>query len=316
MKTFLLLTIKITLSILIFWALFHHIDIAPAWDLLKQHPGVIVSATTIFLLQSALAGLRMPLVMSVYDEKLDAWSGIKLWLVGLFTSQTMATFVAGDAFRVWLLRRKNVGLLVAAKAILFDRLFGMAVLLTLCLLGTALLLTYPLSENLRHGLFILGFLSLGLLVGFLASPLILKLSRFLPSALREHDKTLLILNLLSIAETGFKHWRASLYLALLGAIMHFLNAVILYMTLTAFGEQISLFEVTLLTFPIMLLTLLPISFAGWGMREGAMVTGFALFSIAPSSAIAASLVFGFALLLSSLPGAIFLFQALWKKTPQ
>jgi uncharacterized membrane protein YbhN (UPF0104 family) len=56
---------------------------------------------------------------------------------------------------------------------------------------------------------------------------------------------------------------------------------------------------------ITLITLLPISFAGWGIREGAMVS-FLLFLGLPKTAIfSLSVLYGIMLILSSLPGLYF-----------
>ncbi len=48
--------------------------------------------------------------------------------------------------------------------------------------------------------------------------------------------------------------------------------------------------------------MIPISFAGWGIREGAMVTLFAFAGVNADTALALSLAFGVALLAVSLPG--------------
>jgi hypothetical protein len=50
--------------------------------------------------------------------------------------------------------------------------------------------------------------------------------------------------------------------------------------------------------------MLPISFAGWGLREGAMVVAFRLAGVPAEAALGASILFGLCLLASSLPGAV------------
>lgn len=58
---------------------------------------------------------------------------------------------------------------------------------------------------------------------------------------------------------------------------------------------------------------LPVSLAGWGMREGSMAAGFALLGLAPEDAVAVSLLIGVSGLLMSLPGApVWL---LWRPVP-
>ena len=65
--------------------------------------------------------------------------------------------------------------------------------------------------------------------------------------------------------------------------------------------------------PVILISLLPISFAGWGVREGAMVIGLGLIDVPMDKAVAVSVTFGLALLVSSLPGAVLIVANRWNK---
>lgn len=47
---------------------------------------------------------------------------------------------------------------------------------------------------------------------------------------------------------------------------------------------------------------LPFSFAGWGLREGAMITGFSLFALPATEALSISILHGLTQLLIGLPG--------------
>ena len=49
---------------------------------------------------------------------------------------------------------------------------------------------------------------------------------------------------------------------------------------------------------------LPISIAGWGVREQAMVTAFALIGVPGEGALALSILFGLIALLFGLPGGV------------
>ena len=55
----------------------------------------------------------------------------------------------------------------------------------------------------------------------------------------------------------------------------------------------------------MLISTLPISLAGWGVREGAMVAALTFVGVETSEALALSILFGLTLLVVSLLGAIF-----------
>jgi len=53
---------------------------------------------------------------------------------------------------------------------------------------------------------------------------------------------------------------------------------------------------------------MPISFAGWGVREGAMAAAFAVVGVPADQSILVSVAFGMVLLLVSLPGSVLLFS--------
>ena len=59
-----------------------------------------------------------------------------------------------------------------------------------------------------------------------------------------------------------------------------------------------------LTPPVFLLMTLPISIAGWGVREGAMVTAFALIGIPAEDALVMSILLSLAAIVMALPGGV------------
>ena len=67
---------------------------------------------------------------------------------------------------------------------------------------------------------------------------------------------------------------------------------------------------------VVLLLVLPISIAGWGLREGLFVIGFGLFNVPEDTALAASIVFGLITLAEGLIGGIFwIFQPSLSRRP-
>ena len=61
--------------------------------------------------------------------------------------------------------------------------------------------------------------------------------------------------------------------------------------------------------PVILLTILPISLAGWGLREGGMVGLFLLIGAEKPSILSFSILYGIIVLVASIPGfVVFLAQ--------
>jgi uncharacterized membrane protein YbhN (UPF0104 family) len=64
-------------------------------------------------------------------------------------------------------------------------------------------------------------------------------------------------------------------------------------------------EVFILLLPlVLLLSLLPISIAGWGVREGTMIACLSLVGVDAASAFAVSALLGLTYVLSGLPGGL------------
>jgi hypothetical protein len=77
-----------------------------------------------------------------------------------------------------------------------------------------------------------------------------------------------------------------------------------WMIAHALGLGVGWFDCMILVPPVMLISMVPISIAGWGVREGAMVTAFGLVGLAATDALALSIVFGVIVSLVGVPGGV------------
>ena len=65
--------------------------------------------------------------------------------------------------------------------------------------------------------------------------------------------------------------------------------------------------------PVILITTIPISIAGWGVREGAMVAVLAYAGISEGDAFILSLLLGISILIASLPGGLIWIKGGYKR---
>ncbi len=87
--------------------------------------------------------------------------------------------------------------------------------------------------------------------------------------------------------------------------MHAMTGMAIYEVAHGLGLSIGLLECVVLTPPVSLLTVLPISMAGWGVREAGMVAALAFAGVAANDALVVSILFGLLLMLISIPGGVF-----------
>ena len=75
------------------------------------------------------------------------------------------------------------------------------------------------------------------------------------------------------------------------------------------GLELSLMATLCLTSIAVLATMVPVSIAGWGVREAAMVLVFQQVGVGPEPALILSLFFGLLMVVISLPGGL-----IWVRT--
>ena len=74
--------------------------------------------------------------------------------------------------------------------------------------------------------------------------------------------------------------------------------------LLAWGPNIAISpSQALLIFPtVFLISMIPVSIGGWGVREAAMVIGLSMVGVEAEQALALSIIFGISMVLSGIPG--------------
>jgi len=70
--------------------------------------------------------------------------------------------------------------------------------------------------------------------------------------------------------------------------------------------HLPLVDITVITFGAMLASAVPISVAGWGLREGALIFLFGAYGVPADKTFAVSVLFGACMMAASLPGAFVL----------
>jgi len=295
---------KIALTGGLLWWLSTRVDIGDALVALGRFdPVVIALALLLAFVQVAAAGWRFVLVVGLCGTRINQGFALRAVLVGGFFSQLFVTFISGDAVRAWLLARRGMALGRAVEAVLLDRVIGVIALALLILVGFAQFLALLPSETLRYGAALLLAAAWGAVLGFLAFG-------------RMHGLCQKFLgrwpSLASLAATGrhlFANGRAAWLALTLGLVIHLLSVVIFILLFRGLGLAISPWLCLVIVPMVMLITMIPLSIAGWGLREGAMVVAFAGMDLPDSDILAASIAFGLIILAASLPGA-----ALWFKS--
>ena len=79
---------------------------------------------------------------------------------------------------------------------------------------------------------------------------------------------------------------------MLSAAIHLLTATVAWCAARSVGADLPLTYSVFLVLPVVLVTVVPISIAGWGVREGAMIAAFGYAGLPASDGLIVSLLFG------------------------
>jgi glycosyltransferase 2 family protein len=246
---------------------------------------------------SIIAGLRLKLILDAVGQRCGVPTTVQVALSGFFFEQVAFGFVGGDAMRLWLLHRTDVPLRSAVEAIVIDRCFGLAGLLLLAGVGL------PGLVALLTGFHWLSVVAAGLVAaaigGVLAVLLLMRMARWLPPTVVAEIKSLIH------AARDIPGVRNNLLTAfVLAAATHCMNVVVFLLLGRDLGISLTLWQWFLIVPPALLISMLPISAGGWGLREASFVVGLASFGIRPEEAILPPIIFGLGVLAVTLPGGV------------
>ncbi len=289
--------LKIIVTVAIFYYLFKYINIDKLLaTLAKSHGGYIGIALLFQLLSTSLAAFRWSEISKLLKFKELFSFYITSYFKGTFFNQVLPSSIGGDAVRVLDLSAKHYHKKEAIFDVFIDRVIGLVGLLILNLLSTVFFFgTFNNSFS-----FLIIAIASGGLIGFCCLFFLHKI-KFLESIIGLHYlfKLATKLNSLYFNKTMlFRHIGISIIVQLLTV-----------MALFAISRSIDIrinFETFLIAVPpVFLLMIIPLSLAGWGIREGAMIGIFTLVYNDKEKILAMSILYGLLLIISALPGSYF-----------
>jgi glycosyltransferase 2 family protein len=246
---------------------------------------------------AAVSGLRWWLVGRAIGAPLPLKDCLALIFVGSFFTQVLPTSIGGDAVRILLAGRRGLPYGRAFSGVLLERASGLLALVVM-VAGGALWLGEGLGPPALRLLLLLALPGLLALLGLLCS-----LDRLpLPAPLARLARPLLALA--ADAREVILAPGISLVLLLLSAVSHLLAVAAVYVLAQGLGLPLGFAESLALVPAIVLITFFPLSFAGWGVREGAAILLLGLAGLSTDAALAVSVLFGLGLLVAGLPGCL------------
>ena len=298
-KPRLVLAAKALISLaLVFW-LGTRIDVAPVAQRFTQIDlAWLTLALAVFFAQLLATGWRYALIGRATGATLPARVALRLMLIAQFFSQTLPSAMGGDVVRAVMAQRHGLSWGRAISAVLCDRGIALVVLLAIATLTLPLFHARVDAFWARRAMEIL---AAGTAVGFAVLVLAddARRARYGRSrALR--PIAMLIGDLRRVAFAAPESRR----IVPLSLFVHVAVIATVWLLARALGLATGFVDCLLIVPPVVLATLAPVSIAGWGVREGAMVVGFGLVGMPEADALALSVAIGLAQIAIGLPGGV------------
>ena len=298
---------KICVGAMFFTYIGTFVDWADIFDRLKNlSPVYWLLGFVIVGFQANLMGWRWQRIGQLDHIDIPVQSHTKAILISFFFSQGLPAALGADAFRAWWYSKRQVGTAQGLKIIAFDRIIGLVSLAAVC---TASFAVFAIQGNKSTAVNSLLLLVMVVMVGFsaLLLPFRLGVSTFLARQLIKLPKPLAgaLAWLIDMREFFRVGTKADLAIILfLGVSVHLLTVLLGFVLALGLGTQLSFFSCLAVIAPALLVSYVPISIAGWGVREASFVLAFSLIGVETETALLISLGIGALVLLVSLLGGV------------
>ena len=290
---------KSTVTVAVLWIATRHIDLRSfTGDLRGLHLFWLSIAFLQLLLIPPLGGLRWWVVLSGLGNALRVILLTRVFWIGMVFNQVLPSASGGDAVRILMAWRAGVPVAASIHSVILERI---ALLLTLA--GTVQAFQ-PILVNRTNlpGMRLLPPLLLaggivGLALLMTADRILCRLPSWAPlNAVRrfaiDARKTFLA--------------RSGLYLIALCVLTNLNLSLFSLWVGKSLNLPLNLLDYIVFIPIVTLITTLPVSIGGWGIREGATVLLFGRLGVSSHSALAFSVLFGMSIAIVSLPGLAFM----------
>lgn len=263
----------------------------------KVDIATVFASVAIALAIALLHTARWVAVLKANTTPLSFKTALQVVLIGHFFNQALPSSVGGDAVRVWCAYRAGLPFKSAVNTVIVDRAITLLSLLLLSAAGLPWLFDIVGDPVARWAL------STVICAGVVGFAAFLALRR-LPQTMTRWRAVRALLALAALARAVVFSGRYALPAIALSVASFIGFALIVYVLARGMQLDVTLLDCVLLVPPVILITVVPISIAGWGVREGAMVVAFGFINVPASAAFAVSVLFGLTLAAASLPGSL------------
>jgi len=302
-KKWLMISLKIAVSIGLIWYIFDRLDLdlnRVAGELRQIDFLMLVAALSALGVQACIGGIRWRAVAIAIDAPLTFLNALRLFYIGMFFNQALPGGTGGDAVRMYLGYRVGHSLRGAINSVMLERVVTVVALVLLVDIALPFLTPTSGIEKLNFIRTATVLISLAAVTGI---AFLMLLDR-LPERMCKWKIVRGLGYLANDTRRLFLSFRHASIAIFWGLLTHINLSFVVFLLASGLGLSVTFFDCLMLVPPVVLVVTLPISIGGWGIREGAMVFAFGLIGVPGDSALVLSVMVGLAGLAISLPGGL------------
>jgi uncharacterized membrane protein YbhN (UPF0104 family) len=241
---------------------------------------------------------RWRAVAATFGESLPLTKAFMYAWIGQFINLGLPTVLGLDSVRAWKLHKQGLSIGLATRIVLVDRLCSLFTLLIIIALGMPHLSLLHGSEIFKHSAmwaFVVGGAGLSVVSAAQLG------GRITPTTIRAGHLYQLSKD---FNHTLFGNMADTIKMVSWSTCNHLCRVAMVLCLALALGIWISPLDVFTLVPSALLIAMVPISLAGWGVREVVFIQAFSLTGVPASQALALSLLYGFVGLVPGLFGGV------------
>jgi hypothetical protein len=252
----------------------------------RLEPGWLLFAVGLLASQLLLLSARWRQIAISCGTDMGFAATLQINFIAAFFNQVLPSTVGGDGVRIWFAARRGAGWANATYSVLLDRIFGvfvLALIVAACLPWTLQLIREPVPRAVL----------LLLACGAIAAPLLAVLAgTHFDRWLRRWTITRHVAAAAEAATRTCRSLRSAAIVIGCSILIHLLTISAAWCCAKAVAAPVGFTHVLFLMPPVLLIATVPISIAGWGVRESSMIAAFAYAGLAESDGLTLSILFG------------------------
>lgn len=297
------LLLKAAVSIGLIALIASQLDLRPVRAALERvdAAGLALGVAIVAIAVAALSALRWLVICRALGVAAGFRRSLELVYVGWFFNQLLPSGVGGDVVRAWRTRDLGADWESAVHCALLDRMLALAAMIVIVAAGWPIVSAVVPSREAQ--------IAIG---AALAGSILLLGLLLVADRLQPLQRWPALARMLRISASARKVLAGRFWLAAMAvsAATHVATALCAWVIGRSIGIELAFGAYCVLIPLVLLITMLPVSIGGWGVREGAMIAVFRLAGVEPSAAFALSLLFGLCFVVGGVPGAL-----LWLRKP-